>query len=68
VVEHLLPAEAAERPEPTMVGAYAWMAVMSTLGFAAFFRDPVVAAAGGVAMVPAAVEAVRRTWQWPTSS
>lgn len=65
-VEQLLPVDAGERPEPGLVAAYAWMAVMSTLGFAAFFGDPLVAAAGGVAMVPAAVVAARRTWRWPT--
>jgi putative membrane protein len=66
LLDRLLPAEAAERPEPSLVGAYGWMAVMSTLGFAAFFGDPLVAAAGGAAMVPAAVVAARRTWRWPT--
>jgi uncharacterized membrane protein len=66
-VDRLLPARAEERPEAALVGAYAWMAVMSTLGFAAFFGDPLVAAAGGLAMVPVAVQAVRRTRSWPTS-
>ena len=31
---------------------YAIMAVMETVGFAAFFRDPLVAAVGGAAMLP----------------
>jgi len=66
VVDRALPAEAEEPPEPALVAAYAWMAVMSTLGFAVFFGDPLVAAAGGAAMVPAAVAAVWGTWRWPT--
>jgi putative membrane protein len=48
-------------PDPVAVSTYAFMAVMSTLGFAVFFRDPRVALVGGAAMVPAAVAAVRRT-------
>lgn len=46
--------------DPVLVGAYAGMAVMETLGFAAFFRDRVVAAVGGAAMLPTAVLAVAR--------
>ena len=45
-----------------LVGVYGWMAVMETLGFALFFRDRVVAAAGGAAMLPFAVLAARRAW------
>jgi putative membrane protein len=41
------------------------MAVMQTLGFARYFRDPVVAVVGGAAMLPiataAAVGAARRS-------
>jgi hypothetical protein len=36
------------------------MATMETVGFAAFFRDRVVAAVGGAAMLPVAAAAVRR--------
>ena len=40
------------------------MAVMETVGFARYFRDPVVAAVGGAAMLPLAavsvVKALRR--------
>jgi len=39
---------------------YAWVAAMSTLGFAVFFRDPLVAVAGGAAMVPLALAALGR--------
>jgi putative membrane protein len=45
-----------------LVSEYAWMAVMETLGFALFFRDRVVAAVGGAAMLPVAVLAARRAW------
>ena len=34
------------------------MSVMQTLGFARYFRDPLVAAVGGAAMLPIAVAAV----------
>ncbi len=42
------------------VGQYAYMAVMETIGFARFFRDPLVAAVGGAAMLPVATAAVVR--------
>jgi hypothetical protein len=35
---------------------------METVGFAAFFDDPLVAAVGGGAMVPIAAVATRRVW------
>ncbi len=35
-----------------LVSEYGYMSVMQTLGFARFFRDPVVAAVGGAAMLP----------------
>ncbi len=49
-----------DEPDPALVGEYAGMAAMETLGFAAFFRDRLVAAVGGVAMLPVAVAAVVR--------
>lgn len=64
LLERLLPLDDAEATpagaDRELVGLYAWMAVMSALGFAAFFRDPLVAAVGGAAMVPPAVVAVRK--------
>jgi uncharacterized membrane protein len=42
-----------------LVAEYATMAGMETLGFAAFFRDRVVAAVGGAGMVPLTVLALR---------
>ena len=56
-LEVLLPAV---RPDRTLVGAYAAMGMMETVGFAAFFRDRVVAAAGGAAMLPIAALALVR--------
>jgi len=49
-----------ERAEPALVVEYAGMAAMETVGFAAFFRDPLVAAVGGAAMLPIAATAVAR--------
>lgn len=40
--------------DPALVGVYGYMAAMETVGFAAFFRDRLVALVGGVAMVPLA--------------
>ena len=45
-----------------LVGVYGWMAVMETIGFAAFFDDPLVAVVGGGAMVPLGAAAARRVW------
>jgi uncharacterized membrane protein len=46
--------------DAALVGEYSWMAVMQTLGFAAFFNDPLVAVVGGSAMLPPAVLALRK--------
>lgn len=57
VLEALLPP--AEQPaDAALVGEYTFMSVMETVGFARFFRDPVVAAVGGLAMLPIATAAV----------
>ncbi|MBB6398249.1 putative membrane protein [Actinomadura coerulea] len=57
----------ASRPGPSrgLVTLYSVMAGMETLAFAAVFepRDPLVAAAGGVAMGAFAVPAWRRAWR-----
>jgi uncharacterized membrane protein len=55
VLERTVPPD---EPDPALVGTYATMAAMETLGFAAFFRDRLVAAVGGAAMVPVATAAV----------
>lgn len=49
--------------DPTLVAEYGAMAGMETLGFAAFFRDRVVAAVGGAGMVPVAAAAARSSWR-----
>jgi putative membrane protein len=43
-----------------LVGEYAYMGVMETIGFARYFRDPVVAVVGGLGMLPVAGAAVAR--------
>ena len=50
------PAEA----DGALVGQYAYMGVMETVGFARFFRDPVVATVGGLGMLPIAAAAIVR--------
>ena len=57
-LDALLPAAA--DPDAALVGEYAYVAVMETVGFAGFFRDRTVAAVGGGAMMPLAVLAARR--------
>lgn len=56
VLERLLPP--GEDPDPALVGEYAAMGVMETVGFARFFADPLVAAVGGSAMLPLSVAAL----------
>ncbi len=61
VLEAALPVD--REPDRTLVAEYATMAGMETLGFAAFFRDRLVAATGGAAMLPIAGAAVSRLWR-----
>jgi len=56
VLEQLLPAR---EPDGALVAEYAAMGVMETVGFAAFFRDRVVAVVGAIGMLPVAAAA---TW------
>ena len=60
-LEVALPSEG--EADRALVAEYGVMAGMETLGFAAFFRDRVVAAVGGVAMVPTAAVAARSLWR-----
>jgi putative membrane protein len=60
-LEVALPAD--ETADPSLVAEYGVMAGMETLGFAAFFRDRLVAAVGGVAMLPIAGAAARSLLQ-----
>ena len=59
VLERMLPAR--PQPDAGLVAEYAAMGAMETVGFAAFFRDPLVAATGGAAMLPIGVRALART-------
>ena len=54
----LPPSPHASGADATLVGEYAYMGVMETLGFARFFRDPLVAVVGGAGMLPIAAAAV----------
>jgi putative membrane protein len=54
----LPPADDARDADGALVGEYAYMGVMETIGFAKYFRDPVVAVVGGLAMVPIGAAAV----------
>ena len=65
MLEVVLPARA--RADAALVGEYAFMGVMETVGFAAFFRDRVVASTGGAAMLPVAAAAILRRAR-PTSA
>jgi putative membrane protein len=58
-LEALLPAN--DRADSALVGEYALMSAMETLGFAAFFKDRLVAVVGGAAMIPIAASAAQRT-------
>ncbi len=62
VFEALLPpgrrADGSADSDPRLAGQYVYMSVMQTLGFARFFRDPLVAGVGGAAMLPLAGAAV----------
>jgi putative membrane protein len=57
-LEILLPPDDADT---ALVGEYTFMGVMETIGFARYFRDPLVAAVGGTAMLPIAAVAVVNT-------
>jgi putative membrane protein len=56
----LPPAENAQDADGALVGEYAYMGVMETIGFAKYFRDPTVAIVGGLAMLPIGAAAVAR--------
>lgn len=57
--ERLLPI--GEKPDRTPIVQYALVAVLETVGFAFFFDDIVVAVAGGIAMVPLVIVALKRS-------
>ena len=51
------------RPDVRLTGQYGYMSVMQTLGFARYFRDPLVATVGGLGMLPIAAVATRNLIQ-----
>jgi putative membrane protein len=53
-----LPPAGAGEGDRRLVSEYGYMSVMQTLGFARYFRDPVVATVGGVGMLPIAMTAI----------
>ena len=54
-------ADSPAAPDAALVGSYGFVALMETIGFARYFRDPVVATVGGIAMLPlAGLAAARR--------
>jgi putative membrane protein len=59
----LPPAADASDADGALLGEYAYMGIMETVGFARYFRDPVVAAVGGLGMLPIAVTAVVRKFR-----
>jgi putative membrane protein len=61
VLDAVLPPQA---PDLALAVEYLAMGVMETLGFALFFGDRVVAAAGGAAMLPLGARAVGRARGW----
>ena len=56
----LPPSDEPRDADGALVGEYAFMGVMETIGFARYFRDPVVAIVGGLGMLPIAATAVTR--------
>ncbi len=54
----LPPADDPRDADGALVGEYAYMGVMETIGFARYFRDPVVAIVGGLGMLPVAAAAL----------
>ena len=63
LLEVIAPLPARGDGDPALVGLYGWMALMETVGFAAFFDDALVAAVGGGAMVPLAAVGGWRIWR-----
>jgi putative membrane protein len=60
LLEAALPPDDSRQADAALVGEYTFMGVMETIGFARWFRDPVVAVVGGLGMLPIAALAVGR--------
>jgi len=56
---------ATDGPDVRLVGQYGYMSLMQTLGFARYFRDPLVAFVGGLGMIPIAAAAAARLARRP---
>ncbi len=54
------PIPSGDRPDATLVATYGLVGLMETVGFARYFRDPVVATVGGIGMLPLAAAAIVR--------
>jgi putative membrane protein len=60
LLELVVPIERGDAADPPLVAEYGFVAAMETVGFAAFFRDRLVALTGGAAMLPIAAAAAAR--------
>ena len=47
-------------PDASLVATYGLVGLLETIGFARYFRDPVVATIGGIGMLPLAAAAIVR--------
>lgn len=54
----LPPTPTSDGADGALIGEYAYMGVMETVGFARYFRDPLVAVVGGLGMLPIAIAAL----------
>jgi len=54
-------------PDASLVATYGLVGLMETVGFARYFRDPVVATIGGIGMLPLAVAAIVRQTRTATT-
>lgn len=65
ILERALPTsdsshDSSRRADASLVATYGFVGVMETVGFARYFRDPVVATIGGIGMLPLAAAAIVR--------
>ena len=62
ILERALPTSDSsnDAADPSLVATYGFVGLMETVGFARYFRDPVVATIGGIGMLPLAAAAIVR--------
>jgi len=62
ILERALPTSDSDNDaaDPSLVATYGFVGLMETVGFARYFRDPVVATIGGIGMLPLAAAAIVR--------